>query len=125
MICQADGCNGGIVRDIGETGNIVAKCGKCGIVQHDQSGTGTTAAPPVAPVTAKAAPYAASPMPLDMAKTARFDVLKAAKARLRELNQEIARLQKLTKERDELKRLLDAAKSPKRNEAIKLRRVAT
>lgn len=42
-------------------------------------------------------------------KTAPFNVLAAAKARVRELNREIARLEKLTVERDQLKRLLAAA----------------
>jgi len=39
-----------------------------------------------------------------------IDVVKLAKARLREVNREIARLGKLTKERDELARLIEASK---------------
>jgi len=38
-----------------------------------------------------------------------FDLIKAARAQLRELDREIRRLRKLEKRRDELKRLLDAA----------------
>lgn len=37
------------------------------------------------------------------------DVVKLAKARLKDVNREIARLHKLERERDELKRLIDAA----------------
>lgn len=43
------------------------------------------------------------------ARVESFDVIKAAKARLRELDRQIRQLKKLEKEREQLKRLLDAA----------------
>jgi hypothetical protein len=47
-------------------------------------------------------------------------LLKSARARVRELNREINRLKSLTKERDELRRLIAAAKqpSPKRTATV-------
>lgn len=48
--------------------------------------------------------------PQPQAKPRKFNVLKEARARLRELNRDIARLEKLKRERDQLTRLLAAAK---------------
>lgn len=60
---------------------------------------------------AKKAPVAAKGQPAK-GKSRPFNVLQAAKARLRELAKEIARLEKLKSERDELKRLVAAAQKP-------------
>jgi len=52
-----------------------------------------------------------------------LDIVKAARSRMRELNAEIKRLTKLTHERDQLKRLLEAAKKPTgARGAVQLRR---
>ncbi len=64
-----------------------------------------------ADITVGSAPPAAKPSPLKP-----VDVVKLARARLREVERDIKRLKKLEVERDELKRLLDAAAhKPSRN----------
>jgi len=64
--------------------------------------------PAVAPSAHRTTPATAAASP-----DAPLDVIKAAKARVRFLNAEIRRLRKLETERDELVRLLAAAKTPK------------
>lgn len=69
---------------------------------------------------AESAPLASRQMPLIVrgkplvpaAALRPIDVIKLARARLRDVEREIKRLQKLEVERDELKRLLDAAARP-------------
>lgn len=50
---------------------------------------------------------------------ATFNVVKAARARLREVERQIKRLRKLEKERDELKRLLSAARAEPKTATVK------
>lgn len=107
-----------IVAEIGENMSVSRRCAKCGTPWR-----ATVAAvqlqpepqQPAKPVAKKAT----SPL-------SGLDVIKAARARLRELNAEISRLKKLTAERDRLERLLTAAKTPNGTKAaIPLRRCAT
>lgn len=50
---------------------------------------------------------------------ATFNVVKAARARLREVERQIKQIRKLEKERDELKRLLSAAKAEPKTATVK------
>jgi hypothetical protein len=82
---------GGVINRLHEGSNTVAPA------------TPIVAAPPPAPtrpgVSKAPAPIREKPQ----------DIVKLARARLREVEREIKRLQKLEKERDELRRLIDAA----------------
>lgn len=125
MRCANEDCGPNtIVGEISESGAPVRKCCKCGARWAPYV---ATTAPEALPVAGKpSAKLAVKVAPQPVKPAAKFDVLKAARARLRELNTEIARLQKLTVERDQLARLLDAAKTPNGSKAaIPLRRCAT
>lgn len=100
-----------VSSDFGERG-IVSKCLDC---EHKWSGNAQQAPRPVAVAPVR-------PVPVTVAVTATLskqDILSRARSELKALNAEIRRLEKLKRQRDELKRLLAAAKTPKPNATIR------
>ena len=113
-----------IIGEVSENGTVVRRCVKCATPWREQA----TSAAIIAPVTKNASPYIAAkdPRQNQAANAEPINVIQAARARLRELNTELARMKKLTRERDQLVRLLAAAKTPNgAKAAIPLRRCAT
>lgn len=107
MICPTCGVDVAPFSDFTDQG-IQERCprAECGaiIVTRPTVNVATTS-PAVAPAKrTRGAPSTAQPES--------FDVIKAARARLREVERQIKQLRKLEKERDQLSRLLKAADRP-------------
>lgn len=113
-VCPSCGCTA-IAYEMDEDCKLVPECLSChskGTAVESDPGTPTNplAVAQTAPKVAAGKPSAASLAGTNKrAPLESFDVVRAAKARVRELNREIARLEKLKTERDQLKRLLVAA----------------
>lgn len=113
-----------ITYELDESGQLIPGCLVCGrkfpaADKHPDTGA------PLAQ-TQQELPPKPQPRPLPPAakKAEPFDVIASAKARLRELNTEIRRLQKLTRERDQLARLLAAAKKTTDQKVTPIRRAS-
>ena len=127
MVVCANCGSPALTYELGEDPKLHGPCLVCGAkLLPEEPNQQTTTNPFAAEQPERAQPtkqtVAASKRPIGE----KFDVLKAARARLRELNSEIARLKKLTEERDQLKRLLEAAKKTTGAKgAVPLRRCAS
>lgn len=127
MRCTNEECGDNtIVSEIGDDGKVSRHCHKCGAKWMPYA---AAPAPAVAieeqAVKPKGKPATVTATTRHTSAAPKFNVLQAARARLRELDREIARLEKLKRERDQLARLLDAAKTTNGAKAIPLRRCAT
>ena len=127
MRCQNEECGDNtIVGEIGDDGKVSRRCHKCGAKWMPYA---AAPAPVIAieeqPAKPKGKPATVTVTSRNPSAAPKFNVLQAAKTRLRELDREIARLEKLKRERDQLARLLDAAKTTNGVKAIPLRRCAT
>lgn len=119
MRCNNPECGDNtIIGEISEGGKVVRRCAKCATPWREPAST--QPAPPSAKAPAVYTPAK------DLRQQKPLNVVQAARVRLRELNTELARMKKLERERDQLVRLLAAAKTPNGTKAaIPLRRCAT
>lgn len=107
-----NGCGDNTIISSFTPAGLVRLCSKCGLkVATVDRAEAVRGQAPVAPVAPTATPTRPHVMP-EPKPTKPRSVLRQARARVTELNREIKRLERLRTERDELKRLLAAAKKP-------------
>jgi rubredoxin len=115
VVCS--GCGSDSFGAVFTAGVVRHRCNGCGNLFDAEQTAPSAAAPSAAKPSVERRPVE-TPTAAAMAPAS---LLKSARARVRELTREINRLKALTKERDELRRLIAAAKqpSPKRTATVR------